>query len=96
MTAIEKIRLEADLTTAAGRLLVALPDAARGVYCRDNIADPQTPVQTVAETVLYHFDAGNQQAVAKALGTSWAVLRLLLVGFAAGYRRGRACADDRR
>lgn len=76
------------------RLLKRLPDAARGVYCRDSIADPDTRLVNVAQTVLYHFDARNQQAVAEALGLSWSALRVILVGYVLGHVHGRpSCAS---
>jgi hypothetical protein len=88
MTQLDMIRLEADLREHAVKLLERLPDAARGVYCRDSIADPDTRLVDVAQTVLYHFDARNQQRVAEALGLTWGELRLILVGFALGERLG--------
>ena len=88
MTQLDAIRLEANLREHARGLLERLPDAARGVYCRDSIADPDTCLMDVAQTVLYHFDARNQQRVAEALGLAWSELRLILVGFVLGWRMG--------
>ena len=87
MTQLDAIRLEANLREHVRGLLDKLPDAARGVYCRDSIADPDTRLIDVVETVLYHFDAGNQQRVAEALGLTWSLLRVILVGFVLGARR---------
>jgi len=88
LASLDAIRLEADLREHAARLLERLPDAARGVYCRDSIADPDTCLAAITETVLYHFDAHNQRRVAEALGLAWSDLRLILVGFALGERLG--------
>ena len=93
MTQLDMIRLEADLREHAAGLLEQLPDAARGVYCRDSIADPDTRLVDVAQTVLYHFDARNQQRVAEALGLAWSELRVMLVGFVLGHLQGWASAQ---
>ena len=86
---LEAIGLEADLREYTARLLERLPGAARGVYLRDSIAGDDVRVLDVAETVLYHFDVGNQRATAAALGVSWGELRLILVGYVLGFFQGR-------
>jgi len=74
----------ADLRETMRTKLGMLPNAARAVYCLDNIADPKTPLLTIVETVLYHFDIPNRRKVAKALGLEYDVMITMLVGYVLG------------
>lgn len=78
----------ADLREQMRSQLAALPQAARAVYRRDNIADPKTPLLTVVETVLYHFDQRNRRSVAQQLQLTDRELCLLLIGYGLGRERG--------
>ena len=70
----------ADLRETLRDKLRVLPTVARGVYNRSNLSAPDTPLLTVVETVLYHFDARNRARVAAALDLSEGQLTWLLVG----------------
>jgi hypothetical protein len=84
----------ADLREQLRAKLSMLPTAARAVYCRDNIANPDTPLITVVETVLYHFDIPNRKRVAAALKLSYDDMILLLAAFVLGYEmRPRICSE---
>ena len=62
-----------------------LPATARTVYNRPNISTPTTPLITVVETVLYHFDSHNRARVATMLGMTDRELVTLLVGYIIGH-----------
>jgi len=68
--------------------LAQLPIAARAIYNRDSIRDPQTPLIHVVETVLYHFDQNNRERVADALDMDYDNFVLFLVGYILGHEHG--------
>ncbi len=74
-----------DLREQMHALLHRLPTVARAVYARPNLHAPHTPLLTVVETVLYHFDQNNFELVAERLDMSYADLKLFLVGFVLGH-----------
>lgn len=78
-------QLPADVREHMRVTLAKLPIAARAVYCRENIADPTTPLITVIETVLYSFDRNNRERVADALGMLYDDFILILVGYILGH-----------
>ena len=74
----------ADTREAMRDLLDELPDAARTAYNRENIRPKNTPLLTVIETVLYHFDRRNFAKVADELGIEKDALEMLLIGYVLG------------
>jgi hypothetical protein len=74
----------ADMRERLRAKLGALPDVARRVYNRENIRDPHTDDMTIIETVLYHFDHGNRNRVAVALGMDYDAMLTLLIGYVLG------------
>lgn len=75
----------ADMRESLRECLSQLPATARRVYNRDNISAATTPLLTVVETVLYHFDVSNRARVATLLGMTDRELMILLVGYVIGH-----------
>jgi hypothetical protein len=75
----------ADIRERYRTKLAMLPTAARSVYARENISDPDTNMIEIVETVLYYFDVGNRRRVAEALNTTYEDLMIILCGFVLGY-----------
>lgn len=78
-------QLPADVREALRVKLVQLPIAARHVYNREDIRNPDTPLIHVIETVLYHFDENNRERVADALEMGYDEFVTLCVGYVLGH-----------
>ncbi len=74
----------ADMRERLRAALSRLPQAARGVYDRENLRTPGLQFIEVVETVLYAFDGDNRRKVAAALGMDYREMCLLLVGYVLG------------
>lgn len=79
----------ADVREKMRSVLRRLPIVARTIYDRPNIHATNTPMLTIVETVLYHFDQNNRERVAEALDLTYDGLVLLLVGIILGYEEIR-------
>ena len=78
-------QIPADVRDSMRVKLAQLPIAARHVYNRESIQNPDTPLVEVIETVLYHFDENNRERVADALEMGYDEFVILCVGYILGH-----------